>query len=156
MGGLRHIRIKATVHGMEVFRFTQKKWSLSKQFLYGKSCTVFWDRKRVLLVEFLPHNETINAAVYCETLNNLCHSIYNKRSGKLSKGIILLHDNARPHEAKQIKDLITSFQLETLDHSPYSPDLAPSDYHLFLHWRNTWTVSVFKMITKSKQLWCSG
>ncbi|KAG8173908.1 hypothetical protein JTE90_020212 [Oedothorax gibbosus] len=34
-------------------------------------CTVFLDRKGVLLVDFLPRNETINAAAYCETLNNL-------------------------------------------------------------------------------------
>ncbi|GFQ98652.1 HTH_48 domain-containing protein [Trichonephila clavata] len=27
-------------------------------------CTIFWDRKGVLLVEFLPRNETINAASY--------------------------------------------------------------------------------------------
>ncbi|KAG8195681.1 hypothetical protein JTE90_003825 [Oedothorax gibbosus] len=57
----------------------------------------------------------------------------NKRRGKLSKGIVLLHDNARPHVANRTKDLITSFKWETLDHPPYSPDLAPSDYHLFLH-----------------------
>lgn len=96
-------------------------------------CTVFWDRKGVLLVEFLPRNETINAAGYCKTLHNLRRSIQNKRRGKLSKGIVLLQDNARPHVANQTKDLITSFRWETLDHPPYSPDLAPSDYHLFLH-----------------------
>lgn len=96
-------------------------------------CTVFWDRKGVLLVEFLPRNETINAAAYCKTLHNLRRSIQNKRRGKLSKGIVLLQDNARPHVANQTKDLITSFRWETLDHPPYSPDLAPSDYHLFLH-----------------------
>lgn len=96
-------------------------------------CTVFWDRKGVLLVEFLSRNETINAASYCETLKNLRRAIQNKRRGKLSKGIVLLHDNARPHVANRTKDLIKSFKWETLDHPPYSPDLAPSDYHLFLH-----------------------
>nr|CAH7761651.1 unnamed protein product [Callosobruchus chinensis] len=47
--------------------------------------------------------------------------------------MVLLHDNARPHVANRTKDLIKSFRWETLDHPPYSPDLAPSDYHLFLH-----------------------
>ncbi|KAG8176077.1 hypothetical protein JTE90_025535 [Oedothorax gibbosus] len=96
-------------------------------------CTVFWDRKGVLLMDFLSRNETINSAAYCETLNNLRRSIQNKRRGKLSKGIVLLHDNARPHVANRTKDLITSFKWETLDHPPYSPVLAPSDYHMFLH-----------------------
>lgn len=96
-------------------------------------CTVFWDRKGVLLVDFLPRNDTINSTTYCETLNKLRRAIQNKRRGMLSKGILLLHDNARPHAANQTQDLITSFRWEQLDHPPYSPDLAPSDYHLFLH-----------------------
>ena len=45
----------------------------------------------------------------------------------------LLHDNVRPHSAAQTQDLITSFKWEKMDHPPYSPDLAPSDFHLFLH-----------------------
>jgi hypothetical protein len=31
-------------------------------------CTVFWYRKGLLLVEFLPQDSTINAGVYCDTL----------------------------------------------------------------------------------------
>jgi hypothetical protein len=33
-------------------------------------CTVFWYRKGVLLVEFLPQGSTNNAGVYCDTLRN--------------------------------------------------------------------------------------
>jgi histone-lysine N-methyltransferase SETMAR len=96
-------------------------------------CTIFWDRQGVLLVEFLPQGTTINSAVYCETLKKLRRAIQNKRHGMLSATILLLHDNARPHSAAQTQDLITSFKWEQMDHPPYSPDLAPSDYHLFLH-----------------------
>jgi hypothetical protein len=32
--------------------------------------TEFWDRKRVLLVEFLPQGSTVNTGVYCDTLRN--------------------------------------------------------------------------------------
>ena len=45
----------------------------------------------------------------------------------------LLHDGARPHSAAQTQDLITSFKREQMDQPPYSPDLTPSDFHLFLH-----------------------
>ncbi|GFU47161.1 histone-lysine N-methyltransferase SETMAR [Trichonephila clavipes] len=48
-------------------------------------------------------------------------------------GVVLLHDNARQHTANRTQDLIASFGWEQLDHPPYSPDLAPSDYHLFMH-----------------------
>jgi len=51
----------------------------------------------------------------------------------LSATILLLHDNALLHCAAQAQDLITSFKWEQMDHPPYSPDLVPSDYHLFLH-----------------------
>ena len=81
-------------------------------------------------MKFLPPNETVNAADNCKTLKNLQGSIQIKRCGKL---IILLHENARPHVAKHTKDLITSFQWETLDYPPYNTDLAPSAYQLFLN-----------------------
>ena len=96
-------------------------------------CTVFWDKQDVFLVEFLPQGTTINSAVYCEALKKLRHAIQNKRRRMLSATILLLHDNARPHSAAQTQDLITSFRWEQMDHPPYSSDLSPSDFHLFLH-----------------------
>jgi len=95
-------------------------------------CTVFWDRQGVHLVEFLPQGTPINSAVYCEKLKKLRRAIQNKRRGMLSATVLLLHDNGRPHSAAQTQDLITSFKWEQMDHSLYSPDLAPSDYHFFL------------------------
>ena len=96
-------------------------------------CTIFWDRQGVLLVEFLPQGTTINSAVYCEMLKKLRHAIQNKRRRMLIATILLLHDNARLHFAAQTQDFITSLRWEEMDHPPYSPDLAPSDFHLFLH-----------------------
>jgi len=56
--------------------------------------------------------------------------------GMLITTILLLHDNARPHSAPQTQDLITSIRWEQRDHPSYSPDLSPSDFHLFLHLKN--------------------
>jgi transposase len=50
----------------------------------------------------------------------------------LTKGVVLLHDNVRPHTAPHTHALIKLFNSEIFDHPPYSPDLAPSDYHLFI------------------------
>jgi histone-lysine N-methyltransferase SETMAR len=38
---------------------------------------------------------------------------------------------ARPHSANQTTATLRSFKWEVLQHPPYSPDLAPSDFHLF-------------------------
>ena len=87
----------------------------------------------VLLVEFMQQGTTINAAAYCATLTKLRRAIQNKRRGLLTSGVLLLHDNARPHSAIQTQNLIRSFGWEQIDHPPYSPDLAPSDFHLFCY-----------------------
>ncbi|GFW56834.1 histone-lysine N-methyltransferase SETMAR [Trichonephila clavipes] len=74
---------------------------------------------------------TINAAAYCATLTKLRRAIQNKRRGLLTSGVLLLYDNARPHSAINTQNLIRSFGWEQIDHPLYSPDLAPSDFHLF-------------------------
>jgi hypothetical protein len=45
----------------------------------------------------------------------------------------MLHDNARPHTAAATQHLTATSGWEQFDHPPYSPDLAPSDFHVFLH-----------------------
>jgi len=50
----------------------------------------------------------------------------------LSRGVVMIHD-AYPHTAAATQNLITTLGWEHFDNPPYSPDLAPSDFHLFLH-----------------------
>ena len=94
--------------------------------------TVFWDHKGVLLVDFMERGTTINAGSYCATLERLRAAIKRKRPGLLTTGVLLLHDNARPHVATETQQLLQRFKWTILEHPPYSPDLAPSDFHLFL------------------------
>ncbi|KAF2348823.1 hypothetical protein FHG87_020422 [Trinorchestia longiramus] len=49
------------------------------------------------------------------------------------RGLILLHDHTRPHVARMTVPKLTELGYETLPHPPYSPDLSPTDYHLFKH-----------------------
>jgi len=53
------------------------------------------------------------------------------RGGKFTKGVLFLHDNAPAHRALGTQKKLVYLGFQCLDHPPYSPDLAPSDYHLF-------------------------
>lgn len=121
--------------------------------------TVFWDRKGVLLVDFMVQGTTITSEVYRETLKKLRRAIQNKRRGLLSSGVVLLHDNARPHTAARTQDLLNHFNWEVFNHPPYSPDLAPSDYHLFSHMKNWLRTQRFgnnDELTTGVQSWLSS
>ncbi|UYV63882.1 hypothetical protein LAZ67_2005882 [Cordylochernes scorpioides] len=69
---------------------------------------------------------------YCEeVLTKLRAAIKRKRLGLLSRKVLLVHDNARPHAARTTQTLLENLKWEIFTHPPYSPDLAPSDFHLF-------------------------
>ena len=93
--------------------------------------TVFWDCQGVLLNEFQQCDHTITSVSYCMILMKLCATICQKRPDLLTKGMLLLHDNACPHSANQTTATLKSFKWEVLQHPPYSLDLAPSNFHLF-------------------------
>ena len=70
-------------------------------------------------------------ANHLQIIGRLKPEIRSKHQGQLSKGIVLLHDNARPHTAAHTVETLQKLNFEVLAHPPYSPDLAPSDCHLF-------------------------
>jgi hypothetical protein len=80
-----------------------KKPRKFKQTLSARKlmATIFWDMKKVLLVDFKPQGTIITSEVYCETLKKLRRAIQNKMHGMLTTSVVLLHDNARPHTAAQ-------------------------------------------------------
>ena len=79
---------------------------------------------------FFPQGATITADIYCQQLRRLADAIQEKRPTRLRE-VMLLHDNARPHSANVTKITIQGLGWEVIPHPPYSPDLAPSDFHLF-------------------------
>lgn len=91
--------------------------------------SVWWGIQGIVHWELLPDNSNINAEVYCDQLLRVKGKL-DSASPQQSK-IIYHHDNARPHVAKATRELLLSFGWEIVCHPPYSPDLAPSDFHLF-------------------------
>lgn len=94
--------------------------------------SIWWNFKGVVHYELLERGKTITADLYCEQLGRLKQALKQKHPALVNrKGVILHHDNARPHSARLTQNKLHSLGWEVLPHPPYSPDLAPSDFHLF-------------------------
>ncbi|GFN80755.1 transposase [Plakobranchus ocellatus] len=54
-----------------------------------------------------------------------------QRPGLLRRGVVLQHDNATPHSTNLSQQWLQRYGWEILPHPAHSPNLAPSDFHLF-------------------------
>lgn len=94
--------------------------------------------KGILYYEFLPSNQSINSDKYCSQLDELKTVIQEKRPELANrKGVVFHQDNARPHVSSTIRKKLLEFGWDVLPHPPYSPDIVPSDYHLFRSLQNS-------------------
>jgi hypothetical protein len=88
------------------------------------------------LEHYIPRWNTVTSASYSVLLKkHLRPVIKTKWRGLLSAGVILHHDNARPHTARATAATIEDLHFE----SPYSPDLGPGNITCLdrssRHWR---------------------
>ncbi|KAK6767032.1 hypothetical protein RB195_026354 [Necator americanus] len=104
----------------------------AKQDLHPKKTMicVWWDWEGLVHWEMLEKNKTVEKNLYIAQLHRVKEAIQLKRPHRRGQ-VILLHDNARPHTANIVKAALQELDWEVLQHPPYSPDLAPTDYHLF-------------------------
>ena len=56
--------------------------------------SIFWDSHGVIMADYLEEGRRITGAYYTEDLRQLCQEIVTKRRGKLTRGVLLLQDNA--------------------------------------------------------------
>ncbi|GFX01137.1 histone-lysine N-methyltransferase SETMAR [Trichonephila clavipes] len=99
---------------------------------------VWWGIRKIVQFEVLKPGEAVNADLYCEQLDRLNQSLIEKYPAIINtKGVILQHDNARPQCARKTLEKINGLGWEVLSHAPYSPDIAPTDFHLFRSQCNT-------------------
>ncbi|XP_011144654.2 histone-lysine N-methyltransferase SETMAR-like [Harpegnathos saltator] len=85
---------------------------------------------RELAASFMKPGQSITANVYYNQLDEMMRMLAIKQP-RLVNGDrpILLQDNARPHVAQTTLLKLQELDLEILCHPPYSPYLAPTDYH---------------------------
>ena len=88
--------------------------------------SVWWGVREIIHWEILLDVCTVTADLYCQQLNRVAAKLKGKQDR-----IYLLHDKARLHVAKSTRQKLLSLGWITIPHPPYSPDLAPTDYHLY-------------------------
>ncbi|XP_035215471.1 histone-lysine N-methyltransferase SETMAR-like [Stegodyphus dumicola] len=114
-----------------------------KKFRFEKSkikvmLIAFFDCVGLVHHEFLPPNMTINGQFYTEVLDRLQKQICRVRPHFQQNGSwLLLHDNARPHNALPVRRFLAQHGVIEMQHSPYSPDLAPADFFPFPKLKNS-------------------
>ncbi|VVC46049.1 Transposase, type 1 [Cinara cedri] len=99
---------------------------------FGKKAMlcVWWDQIGAVYHELLIPGKIVNANRYRQQMINLNYALIEKRL-EWARRHGKVHDNAPAHKAKPVQETIKALGWELLPHLPYSPDLAPSDYHLF-------------------------
>ena len=99
--------------------------------------SVFWDAKGIAFIDYLQKGKAINGEYYAKLLRELRQAIKSKQPGKLTKGVLLHQDNAPAYKSLVAMPAVHDCGFELIDHPPYFPDLAPSDYFLLPNLKKT-------------------
>ena len=87
---------------------------------------VWWNSERIVHYKLLKKISISEFKTLDRTIGESLLKIQPK------KNLFFLHDNGCLDTSKQTKEKTKKLGLDVLPHPPYSPDLAPNDYH-FLH-----------------------
>ena len=83
------------------------------------------------------HQKKVMLSVWWDQLDKLNDSLKEKRPELINrKGVVFHQDNARHHTSLLVRQKLLQLEWDVLQHPPYSPDLAPSDYYLFRSLQN--------------------
>ena len=92
---------------------------------------IFWDSKGIIFIDYPEKGWTINDIYYAGLLQRLSDEVKKKMPHLAKKRILFHHDNAPAHSSVVAMAKINALKFELFLQPPYSPDLAPSDFHLF-------------------------
>ena len=109
--------------GEEVERTTAENIHGNKRLLI---MAMDWDG--ICFWQLLPPKTTVNWQVYKKFLVEYLPN-WISRNNHLRPW--LLHDNARPHVHKEIKEFLAKKGITVWTHPPYSPDISPLDFCCF-------------------------
>lgn len=94
--------------------------------------SIFFKSNSWLWIHAVDSGQTIDGKYYIDNcLKPTIEELKKQRPISGVKGIKLLHDNAKPHVAIEVKNFLREEDVSVMPHPPYSPDLAPCDFWLF-------------------------
>jgi hypothetical protein len=91
---------------------------------YVKQMILAYNSKVMIMTHRIPSGMTVTAAYYRQFVQKPTRKMHANRPDLLENGVLILHDNARPHLGKNVHELL-------LLHPPYSPNMSPPDFDLF-------------------------
>ena len=102
--------------------------------------------------EFLPLNRTTNGQFYTEIFYQLRKRIRTVRPYfPQNVSWLLLHDNARPHNALPVRIFLAQHGITEMQYPPFSPDLVPADFFLYSKLKNSLKGTRFQDIEAIKK-----
>ena len=92
-----------------------------KEFRVQKSAgevlaSIFWDQDGILLIDYLPKGQTINAEYHLPLLVQLKDILKDKLHGKVTKSVLFLQDSAPAHWALATQKTVAYLGFQCLDH----------------------------------------
>ena len=95
---------------------------------------------------WFPTGQTVNKEYYVEGLREFRKRFLGKRPALFkSDQWHFDQDNIPVHNSILVTDYLTKMGIKTVPHPPYSPDLAPCDFWLFLKLRGCRYVTIEEM-----------
>jgi len=80
-----------------------------------------YDCKGVIMIDRVPSGTTVTAAYYRQFLQKLRRKMHANRPDLLENGVLILHDNARPHLGKDVRELLHGYSWEVYPIRPTAP-----------------------------------
>jgi hypothetical protein len=94
--------------------------------------TVFFNPKEFAIMNLLPQGTSFTAVYYVENVIIPLANPYAQQVGDISRRKRHLHfDNSKGHTARYVQEEMASHRCVCVPHSPYSPDVAITDFYLF-------------------------
>ena len=73
------------------------------------------------MTDRVPSGTTVTAAYYCQFLLKLRRKMHANRPDLLENGVLILHDNARTHLGKDVREFLDRYSWDVLPHRPTAP-----------------------------------